>query len=246
MSRSGERSAVRHGAARIDYAIRRSRRRRTVAITVHPEHGVYCSAPARLSVARLDRLVRAKAPWILRKLDEQRVWRLHHPGPRFASGETFSLLGTPLRLHLTTDNGAGPARADDGRLRVPLPEGLPPGERAGRVRAALEAWYRERAAAELPARVRAWSPAVGVAEPRVIVKAQRRRWGSCSPRGVLRLNWRLVQAPAALVDYVVVHELAHLHHPHHQPAFWALVGRVLPDYGARRKALRALGALLEW
>jgi hypothetical protein len=77
-----------------------------------------------------------------------------------------------------------------------------------------------------------------------MIRNQRRRWGSCSADGTLRFNWRLVMAPPAIIEYVVVHELAHLRVPNHSPAFWAEVARFIPDYKARRTALRQLGPSL--
>ena len=74
----------------------------------------------------------------------------------------------------------------------------------------------------------------------------RKRWGSASPRGTLRLNWRIVQAPISLVDYVVAHELVHLAHPNHTPAFWAALGRAMPDYETRKGRLRSMGPELAW
>jgi len=86
----------------------------------------------------------------------------------------------------------------------------------------------------------------GVPEPGVVIRDQQRRWGSCDRRGTLRVNWRIVQAPMRLVDYVVAHELAHLRHQDHSKAFWALLGRAMPDYEPRREALRRMGAKLGW
>ncbi len=78
------------------------------------------------------------------------------------------------------------------------------------------------------------------------MKDQLKRWGSCDSRGRIRLNWRIIQAPMRLVDYVVVHELVHLLHKNHTKEYWALLGRVMPDYEKRREELRRIGPRLEW
>jgi predicted metal-dependent hydrolase len=81
--------------------------------------------------------------------------------------------------------------------------------------------------------------------PRAIrIKAQKRLWGSCSSRGVVNLNWRLILAPEAVFEYVVVHELCHLRIRNHQRAFWQLVGEILPDFATHRRWLRDHGHLL--
>ncbi len=116
------------------------------------------------------------------------------------------------------------------------------------MRGALAGWYRAHAETWLPERVEVWSRKFQITPPTVLVRDQRRRWGSCNRAGELRLNWRIIQAPMSLVDYVVAHELGHVVRGDdgHSPAFWAQLGRVMPDYDTRRDALRALGPSLEW
>jgi predicted metal-dependent hydrolase len=80
----------------------------------------------------------------------------------------------------------------------------------------------------------------------VVIRNQQRRWACCDARGTLRVNWRIVQAPMRLVDYVVAHELVHLRHKQHSKAFWAVLGRAMPDYERRREDLRRIGTKLEW
>ena len=98
----------------------------------------------------------------------------------------------------------------------------------------------------LPERVEAWHAKAGVPMPRVKVVSQAKRWGSCDQAGTIRLNWRIIQAPMRLVDYVVVHELVHLRHRGHGREYWQAVGRVMPDYERRRRDLRERGAFLVW
>ena len=107
-------------------------------------------------------------------------------------------------------------------------------------------WFRRRAAERLPERVEAWHAKAGVPMPHVKLASQQKRWGSCDQAGTIRLNWRIIQAPMRLVDYVVVHELVHLRHRGHGRDYWQAVGRVMPDYERRRRDLRERGALLVW
>jgi restriction system protein len=119
-------------------------------------------------------------------------------------------------------------------------------DRASEVRASLVRWFTDRASQRLPERVERWRRKAGVPAPAVVVKDQRKRWGSCDRRGVVRFNWRIIQAPMRLVDYVVAHELCHLAHKDHDRAYWSLLGRVLPDYDDRRRQLAALGPEAGW
>ncbi|MGQ9724429.1 MAG: M48 metallopeptidase family protein, partial [Tepidimonas sp.] len=97
---------------------------------------------------------------------------------------------------------------------------------------------RAQARLRFAARIAHYAPLLAVRVAALRVSSARTRWGSASTRGTISLNWRLVCLPGELLDYVVVHELAHLREMHHGPAFWALVGSVLPDYADRRAALR--------
>jgi len=108
----------------------------------------------------------------------------------------------------------------------------------------VQRWYRERALTHLERRVGILAPRLGVSPTGVLVRDQRARWGSCSPRGVLRFNWRVITAPPALIDYVVAHELAHLRIRTHGPAYWAEVALLIPDHRERRRRLRELGSQL--
>ena len=114
------------------------------------------------------------------------------------------------------------------------------------VRTGLVSGFRHNARKRLPERVEAWQAKVGVATPLVIISDQQKRWGSCDGAEKIRLNWRIIQAPMRLIDYVVVHELVHLKHHAHGQEFWRAVGRVMPDYEGRQKQLRRVGAALAW
>jgi len=238
-----ESSSVQFGRKVIPFQVQRSTRRRTVAITVDPAGGVLLTAPADTSIARLDDVVHSKATWILERL--RRVGRVEPapPAREFVSGESFRYLGRQYRLKVVRRAEAVAARLERGWLVVPIARGA---DQGAAVRAALVDWYMAHARRRLPERVELWHTKVGVELPRVVVRAQKKRWGSCDAKGNLRLNWRIIQAPMRLVDYVIVHELAHRVEENHTPAFWALVGRVLPDADKRREALRQLGAKLEW
>ena len=106
-------------------------------------------------------------------------------------------------------------------------------------------WYRRRAEERLPAEVAQWAGKLDRTAPRVIVADQEKRWGSCS-KGVVRLNWRIVQAPPRVIAYVVAHEVVHLLHEDHSRAFWAALGRLLPDYEVRKARLQELDEAMVW
>ena len=111
-------------------------------------------------------------------------------------------------------------------------------------REVVEAHLRRLATDELPTRCRALAATRGLAPTRISVRDQRSRWGACSGRGAITLNWRLIQMPAEVADYVMWHELAHLTHPNHSGRFWRHVAAVCPDFETAEKWLKQNRALL--
>lgn len=255
------RHRVRVGDATIEYDVRRSaRRRKTVQISVDTG-GVQVAAPVGIADRVLRDFVVERAAWILRKVAEQpRAVEPH----RFVSGETLPYLGRDVPIvaegagdRTRARDGPPAARTsatnhlwsqvtyDDGALRIAAPAHLPEDDRRRLAGGAVFEWYRGRAAADLPARVDRWRLLLGErATPRILIRDQRRRWGSCAADGTLRFNWRLMMLEPALIDYVVVHELTHLKVRNHSPAFWSLVARSLPDVRERRRKLREVGPTL--
>ncbi len=231
-----ETSEVRYGRTTIEYAIRRSTRRTTVAIAVDPFEGVMLTAPPGVALAKLDQIVKAKAQWIVERLRHQADAERPAEPKQFVTGESFSYLGRSYRLRLVALPEPEPAKLSHGWLEVP----------AARAQAALRDWYLAHARERLPERVAMWAKFAGLDVNGVRVRDQNKRWASCDDKGVLRFNWRIIQAPMGLVDYVVAHEVVHVEHPDHTKAFWARLGAVMPDYERRKEALRRLGGRLAW
>ena len=216
------------GGQPIEYTIRRSARRRSITLTID-EHGLRVGAPLRASQQRIVSVLSTHADWVVRKMTE---WKARRPPPfAWSAGAQLSFLGKPLRLapdptHLRTtrrgDSLLLPARADDA---------------AAMARAAL-AWLQLNAKEWFEQRVVHFAPVLRVKIPLLRLSNAQTRWGTCHPHGRVHLSWRLIHMPPALIDYVVVHELAHLHEPNHSTRFWRHVEAVLPDHAQRRKVLR--------
>ena len=238
-----ERGSVRFGESMIEFEVQRSqRRRKTVQITVDGG-GVQVAAPVSTPADELRRIVRKRAAWIMRRSTAE---TLAAAPKRFVSGETLPYLGRNVRLLVEhADVRSVSVRFDHWRFRVTVPTGASDSDRTRSAQRALVAWYRRRAADRLPTSVERWWPRLGHGDwPRVLIRDQRRRWGSCAPDGTLRFNWRAMMLEPALVEYIVVHELAHLSIKNHGPDFWGLVVRAMPDAQQRRQRLREAGHLL--
>ena len=238
-----ETSAVAWGGTQLPYTIRRSaRRKKTVAVTVDPAGAVQLVAPEHLTTDELDGIASRKAEWIARRLRRAQTHGSALAPREFVSGESVLYLGRHYRLKVHSDE-PGDAKLRGGWLHVPAPSGP---RQTAQIRKSVVACFRRHAVQRLPERVAAWRPKAGVPMPRVIVSNQQKRWGSCDRNGTIRLNWRIIQAPIRLVDYVVVHELVHLRHRGHGRDYWQAVGRVMPDYERRREDLRQYGVGLTW
>lgn len=245
MAERTERDHVLVGAVIIEYEVRRSRRRRkTVEITLGAD-GIRVAAPLRTPGSEVQAFVQRRAAWILRHAPE--AMRPAAP-PRLASGATLPYLGREVSLAVEPAAVDEPQiQFDPWRLRIAVPAGIEAEPASDALRRALTAWYRARADTILHACVDRWWPHLGLHErprPRLLIRAQRQRWGSCARDGTIRVNWRIVMAAPALIDYVVVHELAHLHAMNHSPAYWSTVAALVPDYRERRARLREIGPSL--
>jgi predicted metal-dependent hydrolase len=228
----------------LDFEVRRSSRRKTVGLLVERDRALIVQAPEGVDREQLRAIVRSRLVWIHTKLEEVGAAPTPLPFRRrdYVDGEGFYFLGRHYRLRLhdpKLEDGPTPAIIlRDGYFWL----------RRDQLRVAerrFAEWYARQARPYLNAAVRRLKTRVGVSPPRYVNVADLGyRWGSCGAGGVLHFHWRTIQLPPSVIDYVVVHELAHLRVPNHDPAFWAEVERVLPDYDSLRRWLKENGGRL--
>jgi len=220
------------------FAVRWSRRRRTIGISVAREGGLRVLAPVGVSARKLESAVRAKLPWVRRKLAEHAALGPPPAPPRFVDGERLPYLGRTYRLVLVDAAALPGTPVALRRGRFELARGLD-----GEARAAFVRWYTEHARARISARVAHYAPLVGATPAGIVVRdLGTRRWGVCEARTRrVSFHWELVLQAPEIVDYVVVHELAHLHEPNHGPEFWRRVTAIMPDWKRRRGVLSQRG-----
>ncbi|MEY8877271.1 MAG: M48 family metallopeptidase [Leptothrix sp. (in: b-proteobacteria)] len=229
-------------ATRIGFVLKRSARR-SIGFVIGAQ-GLVVSAPRWVNLGQVDEAVRSKADWILRKLADQgqRLQQRDAARISWADGVTLPYLGAPLRVRLGTANRRIVLQPADAALGLPatLCIGLPTDSAPELIRLNVQRWLQARARELFAQRIAHHAPGMGVHErvQRLALSSARTRWGSASSRGSIRLNWRLIHFDLPTLDYVVVHELAHLHEMNHSPAFWAIVAAVMPDYTERRRSLR--------
>jgi predicted metal-dependent hydrolase len=212
----------------IPYTVRRSARARRVRVNVHAHAGVEVVLPARAPERAAAAAVSELRPWIERRLREARDVRARIA----ARAGTLPYLGQSLEL--VAQPGRTRAHRSGERLLVP----------AGDARPAIERFYRRAARAEIGARLDHATVAAGSTYSALDIRAQRTRWASCSPKGRMSFNWRLLLAPERVLEYVVWHEVCHLEILDHSPRFWSLLEGRWPGYREDRSWLSRHGATL--
>jgi len=180
----------------------------------------------------------AQRDWVARQRTKQAERARIAPGREWVDGHTLLLGGRAVTLRRGSARRAGVVAGDEVLVVTPRP-----GD-AENLRPMAAAWLLARAKHELPPRLLDLAARFDLAVTRVSVRNQRARWGSCATGGRISLNWRLVQTPDAVRDYVLIHELMHLRQPNHSARFWALVARACPDHEVSRRWLRAHEAAL--
>ncbi len=221
------------GERLIHYVLRRAKRR-TIGLSID-HRGLRVSAPRRAALSDVEALIRQHAEWVSKKLDD---WRSRHrPKPiSIIDGMTLPMLGETLEIRMAL--GANRVLWNEQAAPVLTLLLRAPGD----ARRVLEKAMRERARQLFTERLTQFSAQMNLPLPALTLSDARTRWGSCSLRTGIRLNWRLIHFQRQVVDYVVIHELAHLHEMNHSPRFWAVVARFCPDYRQHREDLKKLAA----
>jgi hypothetical protein len=209
--------------------VRWSPRRRTMQLTVDRGGELIVTAPSGTPVPRLERFVRNKRFWLYTKLAEKDALRKPIAPRELVTGEGYAYLGRSYRLRLVRSQDR-PLKLVHGRFCLLRSE-----QKDGR--AHFERWYTEHARRWIEPRVAEYAPRMKVEPAGLEIRDLGFRWGSCGKRGVLNFHWATILLPPRIVEYVVVHELAHLHELHHTPAFWQRVERAMPDFERRKEWL---------
>lgn len=239
---------VQFGQTTILYGIKRRSGLSDLRITACSDGSIWVSAPKGMRRKDIAHHVRQRGAWVVQQRDA--ILRQPRRTRRdLVSGESVPYLGANYLLKVRRSLPPGtPARCycQAGKLVVTVSKRLRAKATIRRhVREALESWYRERAQHKLVELVGLYASRLGVQGVSVFIRDMKTRWGSSSPGGRLRFNWRIMMASRPQVEYVVAHELCHLLYNDHSRRFWRTLQRVVPDYALRRDSLRLHGALYE-
>ena len=220
----------------VTYTLKRTGRRRSIGLRID-DHGLTVNVPMRASEKWLLSVLQEKASWVVEKLEN---WQARKPAPQlWADGEQIMFCGEMFTLRIIPSLFEAPPQLHGTQLIVHTSKPYIPTV----IEKAVMHWYRHEALHLFNECVAHFAPLMKVTPSEVKLSAARTQWGSCTTRGRVRLNWQLIKMPLHLVDYVVVHELAHLREMNHSAAFWNVVEAVCPDYAKRRGELRRWGMM---
>lgn len=218
---------------KIDNIIRS--KRKTIALVVTQEACLVIRAPFNTPLTTIHRLVQKKRAWIQGKQTMLRKRHLKALPKEFVNGEGFWYLGKEYRLEIVKNQDKPVVL--EGNLKIAQ-------ENLLHAREYLIEWYKEQALQKITKRVEWYAKQTGLEYKSVKITNAQKRYGSCGSKGTLNFSWRLIMAPLRVLDYVVVHELAHLDEKNHSRKFWQKVKVLLPDYQERQEWLRENGARL--
>ena len=232
------------GLEDVAYEIRTSKRAKRLRLTVRPS-GVEVVVPTAANPAEVQAFIDSHRGWIRKKVDQYQALIADHPSPaELRDGVRISFRGEPTPLTVVRSKRMHPKVVEGDGFRIELPERIAPAEQENAIRQTLIRHLKRQARDDAELAIERYGPPNGLVPSALHIKDQKRLWGSCTATGVINLNWRLIMAPVAVFDYVVLHELCHLRHRHHQPPFWHAVGEVMPGYEEHRQWLKVKGHLL--
>ncbi len=217
-------------------------RRKSLSILIEKAGGIIVKAPLYSSATEIQKLVEKKADWIVKKTEQAVELEKNRPAHHYVNGETFYFRGRPLTLNLIVNQ-------DRNRIMVKKQADtlliVSPVSDSETVKNAVVKWYRERAREVLQQKVCYFQKFIGKSVGDIRIKEQKSRWGSCSAKGNLNFNWKIIMAEDNMIDYLVVHELCHRLHMNHSKEFWESVGKLIPDYKTKEKWLKENGTQLD-
>ncbi|MFA4967493.1 MAG: SprT family zinc-dependent metalloprotease [Candidatus Margulisiibacteriota bacterium] len=210
-------------------------RRRTISIQIHDDASLVVRAPRQVPDEFIYDFIKKKAAWIKKNQELIKQKFLSRPQKEFTEGETFLFLGEIYRLQLS-DDISPPLHFDEGFILSK--------HHADQAKKLFVKWYREQAFQIIYMRVGHLSEKAGLSCAKIKIRENKHTWGSCSGKNNLNFNWRLIMAPPGVIDYVIIHELAHLKERNHSKRFWARVKEMFPNYIYPKRWLKENSHLL--
>lgn len=227
----------------VEYKIARRPRRRTLSIVISQDNRIVVRANQSIAEKEIAVFVESKRAWIRKTFKINDVYRSSYIAKQFINGENFLFLGEEFSLQLEKGKNKKP-RSNEGTVFIMLPEFIK--TPSDYIKGKLVQWYKYQSQVILQERVDLYRRILDVEAKKIKIRTLKRTWANCSHLGVLTFSWRLIMAPLHIIDYVVVHELAHRIHHNHSRRFWKKVEKTIPEYKVCKKWLRENEGRLRW
>lgn len=202
----------------IGYRLKQSQRARGIRLEIRRETGLTVVVPRKYTRQQVQDILIQKARWIIKHLPTDKPVQMPLFTQAPGQGDRLFFMGKPIEIAVTPGESAASSAVLHGNKLL-----ISTGAKNGDIPGILEEWYRQQAAVIFKQKADHVQEIMGVRYNTIFIRGQKTRWGSCSPAGNLTLNWKLLTAPEDIIDYVVVHELAHLKHMNHSKKFWDMV-----------------------
>lgn len=225
-----------HSVDKIQFTYTKSQRK-TASLFVERDGCVHLIVPQYLDPKQIEMLIQEKKAWIFKSMAEWEDLNASRIDREYVSGEGFYYLGRTYRLSIT-ENASDQLTLKDGYFTLSK-------EQLKNATKFFKNFYKEKGLQKITERVAYYKDKMGVSVKDIKVMELKNRWASCSSSGNINFHWKCIMAPLTIVDYIIVHELAHLIHKNHIEAFWNEIDKVIPDYRNRIEWLRQNGAMLD-
>jgi predicted metal-dependent hydrolase len=224
---------IQFGLQDIDFELQLMKRN-TLSISVHPDLSVIVKAPENTKLEDVEKIVYHRAKWILNQQRRFEIYLPDVPPRKYVSGESHRFLGRQYRLKIIK------SEAELIKLSRQFLEVYTPDISPSNTRILVENWYREQSIRIFQERLTACYAKLArekISYPKISIRRMQSSWGSCSAKGAISLNIKLIQVPVEYIDYVITHELCHLKHLHHEAGFYKLLSRVMPGWETKKEKL---------
>jgi len=235
---------IKYGHTKIYYTMYKQERR-DIKITVDLVNGVLIYVAKDTPENEIEDILKKRAKWIYDKQQSLNEVQTEVVKKEFVSGEKFEYLGRSYRLKVHREAiPDSTLKFKQGKFIAEVPHYWPQIDVEAKLKEALIMWYRNYGIKKIHERAQYFEKIMGTEAHSIQLRTQHKRWGTCTPEGNIYLNWRIVMAPMRVIDYIIVHELAHLRIPEHNEKFWQLIKSILPKYEESKEWLRVNGTTL--
>lgn len=232
------------GNRQLAYHVTYKKNRNSVQLKIQPSTLLAITAPTKFPIDSIEKILQQKSSWILKKILHLESVAKNPINKTISHGAILLYLGQPHTLiFVETKNKPGNIYEQDHQIFIPISK-ITTNQEDPSIEIRLQHWYRQQAQQRLLEKTVFWSKQIAVRPQRITIKDQKTRWGSCSSKSNINYNWRIIMAPPAVIDYLVIHELCHLRFPNHSTLFWQEVARFSPNFKEYRTWLKNNGTIL--